>query len=466
MTAAPAGGLRGSAGVTAAPAVTPRSELHPLWIALLLFTVFTVSRIHQYYAVVGAMRPALLLFVFVVGFAAIRPRLLTASNLVRQWPGKVVIALGVLSCLSAVFGISLGSSAFFIISDFGKTVIYTCTLILAFRDWQDVSRLAWAYVIASGIIVILSLFVFGISKTQGGLTYDANDIGLVLLVGLPLTILVFQTSGWRGRLLSAATLLGIVVTIAKSTSRGAFVGLLLEGVALLVLLKGVSVAKRAGAVVVIAVALALGARSDYWDEIATLIHPTQDYNWTRKDGRKEIAKRGIGYMLEYPVFGIGAGNFRMAEGTISDKARYAATGQGVSWRAAHNSYVQVGAELGIPGLLLWSGLVFGCIAGGYRLRKRIPERWQRGSPDQRFLCHASTALPIAMLGFAVSSFFVSHAYTDPIYIQAALLSGVYIGVARRLRPIRLRRSAVSAVRQPPGRAAGLPALRPGESLAR
>lgn len=433
MTAAPAGGLFRRSGATREQVGARGPRLSALWAVLLVYTVFTVSRIHQYVSAVAPLRPILVLFALAVFFAVAQPRMLTAGNLIRHWPGRVVVALGVLACLSALFGISLGSSGYFITQDYGKTIVYCCVLVLAFRGWRDVRRLVWAYVISAAIIAYFSLVVFGISKDVGGLTYDANDTALVVLVGLPLSILTFQTSRTPGKVLSALTLVGIVVTIAKSSSRGGFLGLLLVGAALLVIPKGVSAAKRVLAVVVVAAALALGARSDYWSVIDTLMHPTQDYNWTATYGRKEVAKRGIGYMLAYPVFGVGAGNFRMAEGTISDIAQQSETGAGVAWRASHNSYVQVGAEMGIPGLLLWTSLVFGSVVGCYRLRRRMPDRWLRGAADERFLWHAATALPIAMLGFAVSSFFVSFAYTDPLYILAALTCGIYVEAARRLR---------------------------------
>jgi len=136
----------------------------------------------------------------------------------------------------------------------------------------------------------------------------------------------------------------------------------------------------------------------------------------------------------------------MAEGTISEIAKESETGAGVAWRAAHNSYVQVGAEMGIPGLLLWCGVVFGSVVGCYRLRRRMPERWLRGTPDERFLSRAATAIPIAMLGFATSAFFVSHAYADEVYVLAALVCGLSIEVGRRLPAVRGSRSAARSVR--------------------
>src|SRR5207247_5939309 len=89
------------------------------------------------------------------------------------------------------------------------------------------------------------------------------------------------------------------------------------------------------------------------------------------------------YMLDYPVFGIGIGNFSRAEATISEKARLAPRGKGIRWTAPHNSFVEVGAELGGPGLLLFSSLVFGGIWGMARLQRRLPRSGAPGSPQGR-----------------------------------------------------------------------------------
>jgi len=441
--------MRASPVVGRTRAVQASGNLHPLWIALLLMTVVSISRIHAYYLAIARLRPALVLFVFAVGYAVLQSRVVTPQNVVRTWPGKVILGLGGLACLSALFGISLGGSAEFITEDYAKTIIYTCTVIMAFRDWRDVRRLMWAYVLGAGILVWLSLFVFGISKTSRGLTYDANDTGLVLLVALPFALLLVQTSRWRGRLISGTILVGIVVTIARSSSRGAFVGLMLVGLATLVSLKSVSITKRALVVIGAAGVLTLGAPEGYWNLISTLRDPQADYNWSARDGRKEIAKRGIGYMVSYPMFGIGIANYPRAEGTISEKTASMSVNHGVRWAAAHNSFVQVGAEMGIPGLILWSSIIVGGIVGCRRLRKRMPREWRNGTEEQRFLYLATMYLPMALVGFAVTAFFVSFAYMDPIYVLAALLSGLYVAVRASTRATSPRPTAVSVRRARP-----------------
>ncbi len=228
-------------------------------------------------------------------------------------------------------------------------------------------------------------------------------------------------------------LVGIGAAIARTGSRGAFVGLIAVAVALFLAVTRVSLVKRLAFVTTIVVALAVAAPPGYWDQIDTIMSPKTDYNWQDENGRMQVWQRGIGYMLRYPLFGVGINNFPRAEGTISEKVDQWDSSRGVRWTAPHNSFVQAGAELGVPGLLLWSGLVGVGIAGPLRLRRRLPPHWVRGDAEQRFLCQATLYLPVAVIGFATTAMFLSFAYLDPIYVLGALVTGLYASVNRRLR---------------------------------
>src|SRR5207248_2007074 len=94
--------------------------------------------------------------------------------------------------------------------------------------------------------------------------------------------------------------------------------------------------------------------------------------------------------------------------------------------APHNSYVEAGSELGIPGLLVWVSLIVGGIFAPGMLRRRLPKAWLRGTPSQRFVYNATSFFTVSMIGFAVTSFFVSFAWMDPLYFMAALLTGLYV----------------------------------------
>jgi O-antigen ligase len=426
-------------------------SLDPLRVSIFMLMIFTVSRIHQHFKFIAKLRPAMILVFAVGAYALMNPKFIRTDTVFRSWVPRVVFALAIQACLSVPFGVSLGNSGLFIITDYSKTIIFSLLLMLAVRTTRDLFTIVWAYVIASGFLVWMSWFVFKVSKSAGSseerlshlYSFDANDIGLVLLVGLAITLLTLQTSSKRGKIVSAIILGGIGATIARTGSRGAFLGLVVVGVVVLFTLKGVDVTKRIGFLVVTTVALALGAPKGYWEQMRTLLEPTSDYNWQTREGRKQVAKRGMGYMMDYPIFGVGIDNFRKMECILGDKARNNAPGTGLRCTPPHNSYVEAGAELGIPGLFLFCGLVFGGIISMYRLRRRLPPQWARGDPEERFLYLATLYFGLAMVAFAITCTFLTFAWLEMVYIIAAYMAGLYVCVEDKLR-----------------RSGGLPATRP------
>jgi O-antigen ligase len=189
---------------------------------------------------------------------------------------------------------------------------------------------------------------------------------------------------------------------------------------------GVSAAKRLLVVVTVFIALAVGAPAGYWKQMGTILTPKGDYNYTELDGRKAVLERGIGYMKQYPAFGLGIDNFARAECTISPKLASLRLHGPRRCTPPHNSHLQAAAELGVPGLLIWLSLIIGGIFAPLRLRRRLPRSWRRGTESERFIYGATGFLAVAMVGFAVTSFFVSFAWMDTIYLMAALLTGLYI----------------------------------------
>jgi hypothetical protein len=417
-----------------------RIESDPLRISLFLLMIVTVSRVHQHYKFIGKLRPALVLAALTAVYAYLNPRFITPHGVMRTWPARVMAAIAVWACLSVAFGVSLGGSAVFILEEFSKTMLLALLLVISVRRASDLFTLVWAYVISTGILVYFALFVFGIKKTGGEMyrlsnlyTWDANDVGVIVLVGMAFTLVTLQTSGKWGKRASIVILVGIGATIARTGSRGAFLGLIVTALALLVLVKSVPLPKKLALLGVALAALVVWAPPGYWEQMRTLQNPKGDYNWSSKDGRKQVAKRGLGYMMDYPIFGVGINNFWRMECIEGDKVKTRKIGGGIRCTPPHNSFIQAAAELGIPGVLLWSSLIFGGMESMRRMRRRLPPSWRTGDPEERFLYLMTQYLMVAFAGFAVTSFFLSFAWIDIIYILAGFTAGMYVAVEHKLR---------------------------------
>lgn len=412
----------------------------PLRISLFLLTLISISRIHQHVAIIGKLRPALLLVAATAGYAFLYPRYLVSGSILRTWPARMMAAMGVIAGLSAIFGISLGNSGKFILEEYSKTLVFGFLLVAGLRNVRDLYTIVLAYALSCAILVYYAQFTFALSQSYGSAVtrlsnlymWDANDLGLLLTVGLAMTLLLIPFAKGPLKWLLIANTVGIAMSIARSGSRGAFIGLVAVGVGLLLLARTISVARRAGIVVVAVAALAFGAPPGYWEQMRTIVNPSGDYNMKSKDGRKELAKRGLSYMAEYPIFGVGINNFAKAECTISEKARQHALGTGLRCTPPHNTWVQAGAEAGVPGLAAFAMLIVGGLFAMLRLRRQLPEHWARGDVEQRFLYGATSYFALALLGFAVTCTFLTFAWLDPAYILGALMAGLYEAVRDRL----------------------------------
>jgi len=426
---------RRSRAVAVDPIQTLGFVRDPLRLLLFMLTVVTISRVHQHYPALTKLRPALILVLASAGYAYLHPVFLTRAKIFKLWPMRLVMVLAVLSCCSAAFGISLGRSASFILDSYAKTLLYAFLMALSIRHVRDLYTFVWAYVVSCGILAFFSIFVFGLRTASNSYvarlndlyTYDSNDLGVIMMIGLALTLLLLIVTRGGRRWLVLLNLVAICAAIARSGSRGAFIGFAVTGLAALFVVNSVSATRRTMLLLVAISSLAIGAPPGYWKQMGTLLQPQEDYNFSSRDGRKALIERGLGYVAQYPIFGLGIDNFARAECTISPKIATIGNGR-LRCTVPHNSYVQAGTELGIPGFFVWLTLVIGGIVAPLRLRRRLPRWWRRGTEVQRFLYGVTSFFPLAMLGFAVTSFFVSFAWMDPLYLLAALLTGFYVSL--------------------------------------
>lgn len=441
LTAGPAYPASPPTAVGRMRAVLPSTDAFRMLVGALM--VVTISRIHQHYGFLKPFRPALVLVGLAALYAVANPRMLVSGNLLRLWPTRLMAYLGGAACLSVPFGLSMGGSAAFILDEYSKTLIFGFLVVAAIRHVRDLYTMVWSYVIACAFLAWLSIFVYKMkiakgddfARIQTGYSYDSNDLGLVVLIGMVFSIMMLQVGSQKGKLFNLAMLASIGVTIAKTGSRGTLLGLATVVAVLLVLLENVSSAKKLGLVGIVSLGLVFAAPAGYWDQMLTIFAPADDYNLTSTTGRWQVWKRGMTYLGLNPITGIGIDNFSRAEGMYSPMAaarNFDPAMAGIKWSAAHNSFVQALVETGIIGGGIFVALVFGGIYQMFKLRRRMPKHWARGDPEQRFLVSMSSYMPAALIAFAVSGSLVSFAWIDPIYVLAALMSGLYVSVERKL----------------------------------
>lgn len=92
--------------------------------------------------------------------------------------------------------------------------------------------------------------------------------------------------------------------------------------------------------------------------------------------------------------------------------------RGSTWTAVHNVYLQLGVELGLPGVALFVALV----ATSLRSARRAQRAAKRSEDSDLF--HLAEGIEVALLAFAVSGLFYPVAYHFYFYLIAGLAAAV------------------------------------------
>jgi O-antigen ligase len=403
-----------------------RSDLK--WDLLLVcvagYVLTAVGRVHQLFPALGVLRPAMLTgLLAIVLFWFDRYEIRRARHLFTP-PTKFLLALLCWMMLSVTGALVPGASFELVVDNFLKTVLMYLVVAGSVRTTRDVERLAMIYLAAAAVysIVVVTRFEVGIGNDWrlGRLYYyDANDFATFAVTAMPIGLYFLHASRRTlGRALAALALVVLALAFVRAGSRGGFIAL--AAVAGFVVLRYTGVALRwrmcAAAIVTLVV---MGTASDrYWEQMSTILSDT-DYNRTHESGRLQIWRRGVGYMLGNPVFGVGPQNFQAAEGMLSAFHDRQRLDIGVRWNAAHNSFIQIGAELGIPGLVMFVAF----IAASFGLLRRASRRGA-DSVDTRHRA-LTQALMAALIGFVVGACFLSLAYSEMLYTLAALAAGIH-----------------------------------------
>ena len=420
------------------------------------------------------------LHVFIPGLSAVRPGLLLVVAGTALWLSKgdplrrlgrpipLGVKLGVFVLAWAVVGVPFalwpGQSGRGVAEAFGVAVLVFLLVVASVRHVADVRRLLGVTAVGAGIFAVMGPIQGRIPiRGFGAGGYDPNDSAMFLVATLP-TLVLFAISSkrWSIRLLAGLGALMALLAVVQTQSRGGFLGLAAVLLFIFLFFRGIRTVAKVAAVGLLAVGLAVTADADYWDRMSTITEMDDGYGVEGSvvGGRRQIWTRGMGYMFENPLTGVGLFNFAVAEGQSREIAEQIRRGFGAKFSAAHSMWVQVGAELGIPGFLAFIGL-FGHV--GWRMWK-ISRRRSRWRTDRETSLMASTILA-TIIGVAVPGSFLSNAYWPMVWLPLAL------GIALARLDDEESRSRRQATRQPvavgrnggqyvsPGRTSGIPVRR-------
>jgi O-antigen ligase len=178
-------------------------------------------------------------------------------------------------------------------------------------------------------------------------------------------------------------------------------------------------------------------------------------------GRLILLIESIELTLAHPLFGVGAGQF--ADQAWQDRRR---RGLPTIYNVTHNTFTQISSELGIPGLIMFLGLLISCFRSIWFVKRLKSSPLYR--PPPRVLETADSLL-LALVVLTVCACFLSLAYGPLFFVVPAVIAAFHLAVKNALPGWRVAPAPLSAapvkLRRPSDRKiAGLSAPGLGRSL--
>ncbi len=326
-------------------------------------------------------------------------------------------------CLSLVIATSRTSALKEVLKWSEVTAVVALTIWLV-RSTREARLLAWALIGAGVAETVLGYVQWvlasgdlgpgGASVRVFGTFAQPNPYGGFLNFSLPLALaLVFFGRDARERWVAGAASVLLLVAQGFADSRGALLGLGAAVVVLLVL--GVQRARivglvGAGVVVVGIVVTVLGllpgsvqrrVASQVTLDPQVLCGQVNNANFSTME-RLAHWVAGLRMFAAHPLLGVGAGNYNAAYYHYNVACWQEPLGH------AHNYYINVGAETGVPGVLAFLALCVAALYAGWVAirRSEVP---RSGNVEARALALGFTAVVAALL---------VHNLTDDLFVHA------------------------------------------------
>lgn len=354
------------------------------------------------------------LIVFLSWFAAqaTRSRQGTASrSLLAASPVLCagVVAFVTWSAISVVWAVSSGTA-------FSSTYRFLLDVLLfpivfgAVRRREHVVWVVAAFVVGAVASATIGLLQSGGARVAGGIgDFDGEAALLVpaMTLGVGLIAALPRGSAWRSLVVLGELIMG--AGLLNTGSRGGIVALATVLVAA-VLFGG----RWRGRAAVIALVVAVLV--PFYVAALAPSGAVQHLNSGSSTGRTDLWRVGLKMWSSNPVGGVGSGNFANAA------VQYVETSGPLSRadiivdvpHVAHNTYLEILDELGVPGLLAFLTIAVASVAAALRAA-RLYER--AGDPTFELM---SRSVALALLALLSADFFISNEYEHLLWVLLAL----------------------------------------------
>ncbi len=433
----PAAGLASTREITQeAPTVNAPTANYALFhYALLVYIYLFCTRLPE---LMPSIRAALAMSVIMLAGLMATGK---AGDLFRTKLGRILTAFTVWTAICVPFSVWVGGSVE-TLKGTAQSVLFVACIIAFARTLREVKNCMYVLGAAMGTVAVLSLTMFrnaaadattglaafGVEAPpdpaaagerlglfQSATLQDPNFMSLYLLVGLPFLWLGAKKGGPFTRVLFLLFMPAVLVAIGHSASRMA---LILFVIGLVMFLKNATNSERAfvlvGTLVMVCITVPL-LPSTVTNRFMTLFRPNADTHESKEAAdsaqvRWKLLVRSIEITAKNPVFGVGPGQFAVAENNL---AKAEGKTRGI-WYYTHNAYTQTSSEAGILALVLYIMAIVAAYRGLADIRKRGPTEEIREMARAMqlsmwmvilggmFLTTGFGGVPFAIMGLAVS----------------------------------------------------------------
>jgi putative inorganic carbon (hco3(-)) transporter len=386
--------------------------------------LISVAQLHVFIPGAASIRPALLVSVVALLVLALNYTAIRSPGLLKSRIWTMVLFIFAWAVLAAPFALYKGHALRFLLDDFLRTGALIIIITSAVRNVVDLRRLLGVYA-AGAIVFAVMAQGSGFRDFQAG-RYDANDAAMLVVAAIP--IVAYFAARARLLLVRVVNATGFFICISGvilAGSRGGFLALIVVLAFCLLFLGGVKWPVRAALAIAATLIFAFSANDSFWDRMSTILDEN-DYNRHSITGRQEIWKRGIEYTLQNPIAGVGIDNFQVAEGRHPAILEFTQMGRGMKYSAAHSVWIQVGAELGLPGLLAYLLLFVAAIRFLWYPLDFVTASTPASTTSREYTSIAELARPLIgmLIGIAIAGTFLSQAYSPLFWIGFALVLAV------------------------------------------
>jgi len=327
---------------------------------------------------------------------------------------KMMILIAILAVVFAPLAASASDTLDVLLDPFLKVLIIFAIMIDVVDSPKRLNILLDIVVVSGALIALYTIesyfagnFIKGrLVILRDSLFGNSNDLALIFDLLIPIAIVRALYKKQTERLLNvtAALLLGVGTLV--TFSRGGFLGL---GAAGAVLMWKMASGNRIGPVLAVAVmliALMFVVPGGYGGRLITIVNVQQDETGSAQE-REDLMERAGIVALAHPLTGIGMGNFH----TYS-----------IHEKRAHNSFLEIAAELGIFGLIAFVILIISPLLSLRKIERNVKEEScsPPGEQAQRQeLYYLSVGLQAVLVTYIVCSFFSSNQYFWYLYYPVA-----------------------------------------------